>query len=121
MSVLAHELVQWSAALRSRWLDPIEKELRTFQRFFAALAGSITFFVGWVAFKITVEPEIFFGFIAFETFPIAIIFVTFIIYALVFACLVAWPAKKVGPIRLYFSGLLLPVITWSILRFTLSS
>ena len=121
MSALMGELREWSATLRRYWLDPTDKAINAYLRFLAALAGSITFFIGWILYVALGQAEIFLAYISPAGIPLYITIAVLIGYAAVFASLVTWPAKKIGPMKLYFAGLLLPAITWSILRLTLSS
>ena len=104
--------------LLDHWFGPTAHEWGWRRRFVFALAGSATFFLTWSVHivgstGVASVPDL-------SSATYLIITVVGVLGAVWFAGLTAWKDLSYGPVRLYFSGFLLPYLIWSLVVFMLN-
>lgn len=96
-------------SLMKQWFGPVP-DLNSINRFLCAVAGSVTFFIGFTLIALVEHLRLIIDSKFISLFLPLI--VSFIILSALFARLVSWIDMGFGPIRLYMSGFLLPYIVW---------
>ena len=113
---IAEELAKWLRAIRSGWTASVPEPFSIGWRRLYACAGSFTWLVGF-------GLDVIRNLLSVNLFFIGAISVLYTLSLLVllslwFGWLVAFADRKVGPIRLFLDGLLLPAATVSIIGFS---
>ena len=129
---IRQELATLVAEIRTHWLQPVPSALPQLRRFGYAYVGSLSWLVGtlWQRVELTLSrfsqqleelnlgsEEILLTYLPLLWIPV--IWIPLIVLGLLlpawFGWLVSWRDRKVGPIRLYLEGILLPMAVMLIL------
>jgi hypothetical protein len=73
----------------------------------------------WIFFRILNKPEEFSALVNFGAWSFYAIVIISFAFSLLFAFLIGYRESKYGPARLFLGGLLLPALTWTVVRLTL--
>lgn len=111
---LARELADWLHDIRSGWTKPLREPLPALERLFWACGGSTTWLFGFML-VISTRDTRFVNFIFADLIYAYCILALVALYSFWFGYLVAFSPRKVGPVRLFLDGLLLPTATVSII------
>ena len=102
-----------------QWLHPPpEKDWGLFKRFLPAAAGSFTFFL-FAPWTRVLEPEYLDRILPFGAVVVGIQILIVAVGTLWFGYLASWGEHPRGPVRLYFTGMVLPALTMGIITVAL--
>ena len=115
MATINGEVAKWIEVLRQQWLGPVNLEWKFSARFLCAFVGSLTVFGTAIPFRIADDIQR----VLFDPlFNVSFLFVLIpliVIPSAWFAWLVSWKDFGHGPVRLYLSAIILPILVWSII------
>ena len=114
MATVNEEISEWIRVLREQWLTPVDQGWGFGRRFFCALVGSLSVFMLVAFSRLVTWLDL-----ALEDFSnygpiLGLALVISFLVAVWFAWLVSWKDFGYGPVRLYFSGIVLPTLAWLI-------
>ena len=113
---IKQEFIAWLTEIRAHWFQSIDEPLNHKKRFGYAFAGSLTWVIVifWERFLKSMDNDLLGPWLLLQ-----IIWIPLIAFALIipfwFAWLVSWRERPIGPIRLFFEGILMPTVVMLLL------